>query len=236
MTAHCGVVGSFTATYTLDVSTLFWLVCGECCTSLPVQLRTYQADDSGYLQLPHLHMLEQGTLHGLVQTTHSCKETRLLAVMLALLCVQERTAAPGQSEQQEDEEKAALRQHIQQLQDAAATGEGTAVASQATDQERLEAALQQERLQARIRQLEVTLPPLRLSCWHAAHAETVLRRATVSRSAPDADSPQCLDMSRPTARGRASCVLLYYQSLHVTNILKAMERLSITHHMHRSLI
>lgn len=77
-----------------------------------------------------------------------------------MLCVQERTTAPGQSEQQEDEEKAALRQHIQQLQDAAAKGEGSAqqaVASQATDQERLEAALQQERLQARIRQLEVML-------------------------------------------------------------------------------
>ena len=102
----------------------------------------------------------QGTLHDVVQTARSCKEPCLLAVMPALLCVQERTAAPGQSEQQEDEEKAALRQHIQQLQDEAARGEGAAqqaVASQATDQERLEAALQQERLQARIRQLEVTL-------------------------------------------------------------------------------
>ena len=66
--------------------------------------------------------------------------------------------APGQIEQQEDEEKAALKQHIQQLEDAAARGEGNgheAGGSQATDQERLEAALQQEHLQARIHQLEV---------------------------------------------------------------------------------
>lgn len=66
--------------------------------------------------------------------------------------------APGQSEQQEDEEKAGLRQQIQQLEDAAARGEGNgqqAEGSQATDQERLDAALQQERLQARIHQLEV---------------------------------------------------------------------------------
>ena len=87
----------------------------------------------------------------------------LLAVMFVLLCAQERMTATGQSEQQEDEEKAALRQHIQQLEDAAARGEGIgeqAGDSQATDQERLEAALQQERLQARIYQLEVW------SCLH----------------------------------------------------------------------
>ena len=65
--------------------------------------------------------------------------------------------APGESEH-EDAEKAALRQHIQQLEEAAAQGEWAgqqAATSQATDEERLEAALQQERLQARIRQLEV---------------------------------------------------------------------------------
>lgn len=160
--------------HTLYVSTYFGLQeFSESCTSLPVQLQMPYVN-SCCLQLPHLQLLEQDTLHDLLQITHSYKDPRLLAVMLAFLCVQERTAAPGQSEQQEDEEKAALRQHIQQLQDAAATGEGAALASQATDQERLEAALQQERLQARIRQLEVTLPPLSLSCLHAAHAETVL--------------------------------------------------------------
>lgn len=77
--------------------------------------------------------------------------------------------ATGQSEQQEDEEKAALRQHIQQLEDAAARGEQAgqqAAASQATDEERLEAALQQERLQARIRQLEVLQQRLALSYKH----------------------------------------------------------------------
>ena len=82
--------------------------------------------------------------------------------------------APGQSEQQEDEEKAALRQQIQQLEDAAARGEGTgqlAEGSQATDQERLEAALQQERLQARIHQLEVSFSLLRLSDLHIAHTD-----------------------------------------------------------------
>ena len=64
----------------------------------------------------------------------------------------------GEQGEQDDEEKAALRHHIHQLEEAAARGELTArqaAASQATDDERLEAALQQERLQARIRQLEV---------------------------------------------------------------------------------
>ena len=67
-------------------------------------------------------------------------------------------ATSASSEQQEDEEKAALRHHIQQLEDAAARGDwegqNLAASSQATDQERLEAALHQEQLQARIRQLE----------------------------------------------------------------------------------
>ncbi len=65
----------------------------------------------------------------------------------------------SQSGQQEDEEKAALRHHIQQLEEAAARadweGQNLAASSQATDQERLEAALQHEQLQSRIRQLEV---------------------------------------------------------------------------------
>ncbi len=72
--------------------------------------------------------------------------------------VQGRMASPSQQEQ-EDEEKAALRDHIHQLEDAAARADweshNLAAASQATDEERLEAALQQEQLQARIHQLEV---------------------------------------------------------------------------------
>lgn len=81
---------------------------------------------------------------------------------------------PGQSEQQEDEEKAALRQHIQQLEDAAVRAEGTgreAGSSQATDQERLEAALQQEHLQARIHQLEVWCCSSQ-SCFYPVHANS----------------------------------------------------------------
>ena len=73
--------------------------------------------------------------------------------------VQGRMASPSQQEQQEDEEKAALRHHIHQLEEAAAKADweshDLAAASQATDEERLEAALQQEQLQARIHQLEV---------------------------------------------------------------------------------
>ena len=73
--------------------------------------------------------------------------------------VQGRMASPSQQEQQEDEEKAALRDHIHQLEQAAARADweshNLAAASQATDEERLEAALQQEQLQARIHQLEV---------------------------------------------------------------------------------
>lgn len=67
----------------------------------------------------------------------------------------------------EDEEKAALRHHIHQLQQAAARDQLTAQqasASQATDEERLEAALHQERLQARIRQLEVMCSSSELPC------------------------------------------------------------------------
>ena len=68
-------------------------------------------------------------------------------------------ASTSRSEQQEDEEKAALRHHIQQLEEAAARADWEshtlAASSHATDEERLEAALQQEQLQARIRQLEV---------------------------------------------------------------------------------
>ena len=60
-----------------------------------------------------------------------------------------------------DEEKAALRHHIEELEQAAGRADWEAnrlaASSLATDQERLEAALQQEQLQARIRQLEVCL-------------------------------------------------------------------------------
>ena len=83
---------------------------------------------------------------------------RLLWVSMASV-VQERMASTSQGEQQEDEEKAALRHHIQQLEEAAARADweshNLAASSHATDEERLEAALQQEQLQARIRQLEV---------------------------------------------------------------------------------
>ena len=58
---------------------------------------------------------------------------------------------------EDDEEKAALRQHIQQLEEANARAEWQepAASSQLPDEERLEAALQQAQLQERIRQLEV---------------------------------------------------------------------------------
>jgi len=88
---------------------------------------------------------------------HPCMHLKRVQQLPSL--VQGRMASTSQQEQQEDEEKAALRHHIQQLEKAAARADweshNLAAASQATDEERLEAALQQEQLQARIHQLEV---------------------------------------------------------------------------------
>jgi len=92
-----------------------------------------------------------------VNFMHACMHLKRVQQLPSL--VQGRMASTSQQEQQEDEEKAALRHHIQQLEKAAARADweshNLAAASQATDEERLEAALQQEQLQARIHQLEV---------------------------------------------------------------------------------
>ena len=106
----------------------------------------YQASNSSKLHLgTHMKFM------------HACIHLKRVQRLPSL--VQGRMASPSQQEQQEDEEKAALRHHIHQLEEAAARADweshNLAAASQATDEERLEAALQQEQLQARIHQLEV---------------------------------------------------------------------------------
>ena len=106
---------------------------------------THQASNSNKIHLgAHMKFMHMYTSERVQQLLH---------------LVQGRMASPSQQEQQEDEEKAALRDHIHQLEQAAARADweshNLAAASQATDEERLEAALQQEQLQARIHQLEV---------------------------------------------------------------------------------
>lgn len=62
-----------------------------------------------------------------------------------------------------------MRRQIEHLQQQAAASQSTQAAEQSgvTDDERLEAALQQQQLQARIDQLEVGAWPLLQVCMHA---------------------------------------------------------------------
>ncbi|DBB13877.1 hypothetical protein WJX82_005698 [Trebouxia sp. C0006] len=123
------------------------------------QAHQQKMDESDIAHLSELAELRERVMELQTKDSHTPDEmAELDTLRKRVLGFQGRMASPSQQEQQEDEEKAALRDHIHQLEQAAARADweshNLAAASQATDEERLEAALQQEQLQARIHQLE----------------------------------------------------------------------------------